>query len=131
MRGAGPEIVPSVTAISARPAPRVTSSIAYAPLTGAQFFPVPHASLPRGSASGSGDWPGLQNRWRALRGVLGGFDSHALPPNHPMSLSFWQLSLLVSKLSPIGDAFQQFDRSWSTRVPSPLGRGARSACSRE
>src|SRR4051812_45367450 len=34
----------------------------------------------RGSASGSGDWPGLQNRWRALRGVLGGFDSHALPP---------------------------------------------------
>jgi len=24
-----------------------------------------------------------------------------------MSLSFWQLSLLVSKLSPIGDAWQQ------------------------
>jgi len=37
-------------------------------------------TFPRGSASGSGDWPGLQNRWRALRGVLGGFDSHALPP---------------------------------------------------
>src|SRR3954466_3476144 len=36
-----------------------------------------------GSASGSGDWPGLQNRWRALRGVLGGFDSHALPPLIP------------------------------------------------
>src|SRR5438105_4800583 len=34
----------------------------------------------RGSASGSGDRPGLQNRWRAMRVVLGGFDSHALPP---------------------------------------------------
>src|SRR3954465_10927308 len=33
-----------------------------------------------GSASGSGDRPGLQNRWRAMRVVLGGFDSHALPP---------------------------------------------------
>src|SRR5205823_13198857 len=38
------------------------------------------ATFRRGSASGSGDRPGLQNRWRALRGVFGGFDSHALPP---------------------------------------------------
>src|SRR5215470_14236820 len=37
-------------------------------------------TFPRGSASLTGAGPGLQNRWRALRGVLGGFDSHALPP---------------------------------------------------
>jgi hypothetical protein len=44
--------------------------------------------FPRGSASGSGDWPGLQNRWRALRGVLGGFDSHALPPSSQFYVGF-------------------------------------------
>src|SRR4051812_333019 len=41
------------------------------------------ASFADGSASGSGDRPGLQNRWRAMRVVLGGFDSHALPPVFP------------------------------------------------
>src|SRR3954471_14924339 len=38
------------------------------------------ASFADGSASGSGDRPGLQNRWHVLRGMFGGFDSHALPP---------------------------------------------------
>jgi hypothetical protein len=30
---------------------------------------------------GSGDPPGLQNRRTASFGVVGGFDSHSLPPN--------------------------------------------------
>src|SRR6266436_3576167 len=53
------------------------------------------------SSEGAGPTgPRLQNRWRALRGVLGGFDSHALPPNIMISLAFVDLALAVSKLSP-------------------------------
>jgi hypothetical protein len=39
----------------------------------------------------SGDRPGLQNRWTAGYSVVGGFDSHSLPP-----FIFIDLTLLAS-----------------------------------
>src|SRR5438067_2259031 len=59
------------------------------------------AKFHTGSASLTGAGPGLQNRWRALRGVLGGFDSHALPPPTSRNCYCWGPSeAAVSSPSP-------------------------------
>ena len=98
-------------------------------LLGTQRFP---ARFRRGSAPGSGDWPGLQNRWRALRGVLGGFDSHALPPltNLNASRVFPKARLRqvrsprsnqIRPVSPCAVRFRHMSGTWKVLVPRQRG----------
>src|SRR3954449_6967384 len=62
------------------------------------------ASFADGSASGSGDRPGLQNRWHVLRGMFGGFDSHALPPLRNLNAS----RVLPRGMAPAGPVLLVF-----------------------
>ena len=80
-----------------------------------------------GERKGPGGPPGLQNRCRAARAVLGGFDSHALPPAFPHDagyLSFYvhkiecsQKCLLVALIGL--PERSQAARSVSLSVPAP------------
>ena len=44
----------------------------------------------------SGDRPGLQNRWTAGYSVVGGFNSHSLPPILPKKAKWGQIFSALS-----------------------------------
>src|SRR5437660_9903312 len=77
----------------------------------------------RGSASLTGAGPGLQNRWRALRGVLGGFDSHALPPTDLTTVPTKATQIVANQAR--GRFDMMFHRGEHQETAILLPRGAR------